>query len=340
MTALELDTARLMVFAARLQHTDVPGLELRVKPLRGGLEATAVARVTASRRAPTGRVRTTTFVVKRLDGANAREARVYSNVLHARDSRCAPAYLGSEQIAADVTYLYLEYVRRSSPWPWRNTSSSASVLTGLASVHQRFSADAVGRDLDWDYDAELRASAEATLNVFEEVIAHDTLHPLRPLRGALSRTVGSLHAIRQSVLRTEPLGATVVHGDVHSGNVLIRGEQPVLLDWGRARVGSALEDVSSWLQSLGFWEPEAKRCHDTLLRHYLASRGYATALTRPLRDAYWLAAACNVLSGALRYHLVVADGWRTSPPRLRAEAVRAARDQLRIIRRADAVWRA
>ena len=45
--------------------------------------------------------------------------------------------------------------------------------------------------------------------------------------------------------------------------------EPVLIDWARARAGSPFEDVSSWLQSLGFWEPAVKRKHDTLL----ASRG-------------------------------------------------------------------
>jgi hypothetical protein len=75
------------------------------------------------------------------------------------------------------------------------------------------------------------------------------------------------------------------------------------------------------------------------VRRYLAARGLSTPLGRELRDAYWLAGACNVLAGALRYHLVVADGWGGAPSHARADAVRAARDHLRVIRRADAVWR-
>ena len=161
-------------------------------------------------------------------------------------------------------------------------------------------------------------------------------------RVALRRLVRSLPAIRRHLLTAEPFGTAVIHGDVHTGNVLMRtrggGQQAVFLDWGRARLGSPLEDVSSWLQSLGYWEPEAGRRHDTLLRRYLRARGYPEELGRELRDAYWLAAACNVLSGALRYHLALVHGWGASTPRMRAAAVRAARDALRIIRRADACW--
>jgi aminoglycoside phosphotransferase (APT) family kinase protein len=139
------------------------------------------------------------------------------------------------------------------------------------------------------------------------------------------------------------LGSAVIHGDAHPGNVVLQGvpggPRAVLLDWGRARLGSPLEDVSSWLQSLGLWEPEARRRHDTLLRRYLTGRGLPDRLDRPLRDAYWLAGACNVLAGALRYHLAIAGGWGNPGPRTRAESVRAARDCLRVVRRADACWR-
>jgi Ser/Thr protein kinase RdoA (MazF antagonist) len=133
----------------------------------------------------------------------------------------------------------------------------------------------------------------------------------------------------------------VIHGDPHSGNALIRGHQAtktaILLDWGRARLGVLLEDVSAWLQSLALWEPEAQRRHDSLLRGYLAARGQPTDLCRELRDAYWFAAVSNVLAGALRYHLSVLNHPETLA-RGRAEAAHAARRYLRIVRRADLCW--
>jgi hypothetical protein len=110
------------------------------------------------------------------------------------------------------------------------------------------------------------------------------------------------------------------------------GPEVVFLDWGRSRNGSPLEDVSSWLLSLRAWEPAAARDHDTLFRAYLAAADRPTALTAELRDAYWIAAASNVLAGALRYQLVVA---RESSGRQRAIAIAQARAAFRVIRRAD-----
>lgn len=129
------------------------------------------------------------------------------------------------------------------------------------------------------------------------------------------------------------LGTTLIHGDVHTGNVMLRTRcEVVFLDWGRSRVGSPLEDVSSWLLSLRSWEPAAARDHDTLFRAYLAAADRPAMLTPELRDAYWIAAASNVLAGALRYQLFVA---RYSSGRTRATAIDQARHALRIIRRAS-----
>jgi hypothetical protein len=114
-------------------------------------------------------------------------------------------------------------------------------------------------------------------------------------------------------------------------------DEPVLLDWGRARIGSPLEDVSSWLQSLGVWEPEARRRHDTLFGWYLAARGLDRRLGRDLRVAYWLAGASNALAGALSYHLSIMVERRVSPARL-TNARTAALGWLRVLRRADACW--
>ena len=133
----------------------------------------------------------------------------------------------------------------------------------------------------------------------------------------------------------EPFGRTLIHGDVHTRNVVLRKTagrvQAVLLDWGRSRAGSPLEDVSSWLLSLRGWEPAAARDHDTLLRSYLAAAGRPMALTSELRDAYWIAAASNAMAGALRYHLLVAH---QAKGRTRATALTQAHGALRVIHRA------
>ena len=339
-----LDRRRLAAFASRLRGEHVDARDLEVQPLRGGLEAAAVARVAAHFRDGTGRLRSFTFVAKRLDDSARREAAIYAHALEPHAPGVAPRLLGSEDASPGVTYLYLEHIRPSRAWPWREVALAGLVLERLAAIHARLPPGAFAAVLvGWDYEGELLRSAEATLEQFERAVAHEDLAWLRWARGALRRTVAALPEVRAALVGAAPLGVAVLHGDVHSGNVMVRtGEEAdpvVLLDWGRARLGSPLEDVSSWLQSLGYWEPEAKRRHDTLLRRYLAARGLSRELTRELRRLYWLAGACNVFAGALRYHLAVADGLGGAPSRSRAEAARLARDQLRVIRRADAAWR-
>jgi hypothetical protein len=342
------DEARLRAFAARRFGGAVGAApeRLEVRPLRGGLMA-AIARVTARFAVAGGgrvRERTAGFVCKRLEGDQRREAAIYAAVLAPHAPDAAPAFLGVEPVGPDASYLYLEYVRPSRAWPWAEEALAGRVLEQLARLHAALPVPGLAAaGAGWNYDAELVGSAQATLTVYERVVVHEDLGALRPVGPALRRMVAAVPAVRRRLAAAGPLAPAVLHGDAHSGNSVVTtgagAERVVLLDWARARVGSPLEDVSSWLQSLGFWEPVARRRHDTLLRRYLAARGASTHLGRDLRDAYWLAAAGNVLAGALRYYLTVADGWGAAPSRARADAARAARDHLRVIRRADAVWR-
>src|SRR5690606_22940729 len=93
------------------------------------------------------------------------------------------------------------------------------------------------------------------------------------------------------------------------------------------------EDVASWLHALGCWEPQARRRHDTLLRVYLDARRVRRALDTGLRVEYWLASACNGLSGAIRYHIALAAD-PASTDKQRRDAARALRSWQRVIRRA------
>jgi hypothetical protein len=339
---LGLDSERVAAFGARQLGVPVDQLRVHTQALRGGLESAAVARWVIQRQ--DGREpRSLTFVVKRLGGLQQREGAIYRRLLP-EIGHLAPALVGLDQAGADVSYLYLEYVRRSRAWPWTETAVAGQVLDTLAELHAQFPPERMRQlGLGWDYEAELVASATATVEAFEQAVTGVDLAWLRWARGALRRTSEVLPAMRRSLLASEPFGMAVIHGDVHSGNAVLTGgdagERVVLFDWARARVGSPLEDVASWLQSLGYWEPEAKRRHDTLLRRYLVARGQSAALTGSLRDAYWFAAASNVLAGALRYHLSVAAGGSGALSRARADAARAARDHLRVLRRADLQWR-
>jgi aminoglycoside phosphotransferase (APT) family kinase protein len=335
--------ARLTTFVESRYGAAPESVRLNLRPLNGGLDSAAIAQVNAHYRRGSRREQAATFVVKRLDGDQRREAHVYQALVPSGVAP-APRLLAAEVIEPTTMYLYIERIRPWRIWPWTDTECAANVLERLARLHaSSVRASFISTVPEWDYEAELHESARTSLDFFQRAVWHDHLRGLRPFLPHLNRIVEALPAIRHHLLREGSPGS-ILHGDVHPGNVVLRrqgqAKQVVLLDWARSRVGSPFEDVGSWLQSLGYWEPEARRHHDSLLQRYLAARGLSTGLNRATRDAYWFACASNVLAGALRYHLAVATGWGTPSPNAQGDAVRAARDCLRVIRRADACWRA
>lgn len=330
---------RLAAFVARCWG-EPRGLRLEVRPLRGGLESAGVAEVTARFSGARDRPRSAAFVVKALEGMPAREADIYERLVSPLGGGIAPALLGVERGGPARCLLFLERVRPVRRWPWREEASVRRLLERLAHLHAT-AASAEAQEIlpGWDYENELAERTRRAAEVLETLPWEEDLVPLRRGLSSLRRIGEALPEVRRQLLAFTPLGKTAIHGDAHPGNAMVRsGERPVLLDWGRTRLGSPLEDVSSWLQCLGYWEPAAKRRHDTLLAGYLAARGLPAQADRELRDAYWLAGASNALSGALLVHLWTASG-APSGSRQRAAAVRAAQDALRVIRRADACWR-
>ncbi|WP_437665211.1 phosphotransferase family protein [Sorangium sp. So ce1182] len=342
MTRVALDPAAVAAFLVARHGAALGDAAIAIHPLQGGL-CSDVALVTAQLRGG-ARPRRVALVVKVVDGA--REAAVYRRLATSVARRFSPELLGAQRLGRRRWLLYLERIVPAHPWPWTDSAHTARVLDRLARFHGE---TAPGAALPaWDYDAENLAAARGTLSLAER-LPRGEIPALARAMPALRRVVAALPAMRRQLLAFQPLGTTVIHGDVHPGNVMIRRRggvaEPVLLDWARARVGSPLEDVSSWLQALGYWEPEARRRHDTLLAGYLAARGLAPALTRPLRDAYWFAAASNALAGALGYHLSIVSiargsgaGQPGAASDARAAAARNAADWLRVIRRADARW--
>jgi hypothetical protein len=317
-------------------------LRLQVRPLRGGLVSASVEQVTARYLDGRGRQRVTSFVVKKLDGDARREAAVYEGLAGTRLRGLAPALLAIDRSDADVHHLYLEAIRPLKRWPWRQVPLAAAVLRCLAELHGA-SAALRPHVPGWDYDAELQIAAADLVEVTGRSRGWlEATAGLRVNMRLLRRLGAQLPVVRRQLSAFIPLETTVIHGDVHPGNVILGrragGHGLVFLDWARARLGSPLEDVSSWLHSLGIWEPEARRRHDTLLGTYLAMRGLTVPPARDLRDAYWLAASLNSFAGALKYHIEVATRPRVDE-RSRGGALRAIHHHLRVMRRADAcLW--
>ncbi len=290
---------RALQFASRTWSIPIPALELSLEPMGGGLESSVVRAIF---RSPIPKnLWPSSFVIKELRGLQRRETHIYRALWNRSTAPPAVRLLGIEK-AEDADYLYLEEATQEFAWPWRQTLISAAVCRALARLHD-------GEQLrenkltGWDYESHLSKSADETVAVALTARDEAGVRYWRRI-GDLRRVVTALPKIRSALLEA----TTFIHGDVHSGNVIVRASENgeiAFIDWARARFGSPLEDVASWLHSLGCWEPEARRRHDTLLRAYLEARSSKQTLTPKIRTAYWYASASNGLSGAIRYHLSV-----------------------------------
>jgi hypothetical protein len=327
----------------RMDGIKPESLHLQRRRLPGGLESNCVAWVAARYTDRLGRRRVFTVVVKHLHGDTTREALVYKHLLAGGMAEIAPRMLATQRLGPARTVLYLEAIRRTRAWPWKDTRAIERVLHQAARLHETVPSRHSAAALDaWNYEAHANDTALLTIDRLENLPRHPDLTHLR--RGArwAGRVATALPGIRRQLLAFAPFGRGPIHGDLHSGNAVMRRrrgrEEPAILDWARARFGSSLEDVSSWLQSLGYWDSEARRRHDTLLASYLSARGMDRTLGANLRTAYWLAGASNALAGALLHQLTMLTDEKTTPARW-ACAASSARQWLRILRRADAVWR-
>ena len=322
--------AQVTAFISRRWRVPSEVVHVDLQPLGGGLESTvARARIAAPRE---HRSIPQQLVIKQLPDGLEREADVYDALWQYVDGPPAVRMFGRE-MRGETTYLYLEDAEASGAWPWSDTQRAGAVCRALARLHDL---QALPRGLfAWDYETELARSSLSTLEVAGDARNSSGRRWWRRL-GDLRRVVAALPRIRHRLLSG---ATTVIHGDMHPGNVILRAGTPpevVLIDWGRARLGSPLEDVASWLHSLGCWEPEARRRHDTLMGIYLDSRATRQTFAPDVRLDYWYASASNGLSGAIRYHLSVLSDTR-SPDAKRYDSERALSAWQRVVSRAAAL---
>lgn len=337
----------------------VSEVTVEVERLRGGLEAASVARVTARYRDASERSRSRRWVIKRIDRSGEREVAIH-RCLSEAGARFVPEVIADERLEDGDHLLHVEWVRPYRRWPWRDLAVARRITRCLARMHRTLDARLGSVEIPgWDYEAELEHSAQATVRRLERLPADGALRKVRRSLPAARRLTRDLPELRRRLHDWGGPGTRWIHGDLHPSNVVVRTRDrrlvPVLLDWGRARPGSPLEDVSSWLLSLSVWEPKARRRHDRLLRDYLEAAGALDAAGSPeaadqsrpaepprlddeLRDLYWIAGACNALAGALRVQ--VRDALHAHSARARRDALAAAETWARALQRADVRLRA
>lgn len=308
----------------------------------GGLESSRVGEVTVRFCDRHGRPRLLRTVLKELDGWMVREASIYRNLATKYARELSPQLLGVMHPEPGKVFLCIEAIRRAKAWPWQDVELAGDLLRWLARFHLEAKQAHIAVPC-WDFEARLEEMAYLTQAAVAGCRKDPDLQPLARSLPAVRRLILQQKRLREQLCGEAPFGEGPIHGDVHSGNVLIRHRQsrlsPILLDWGRARIGSPIEDISSWLQSLGCYEWEAKRRHDKLLCDYLSEIGQERKITSSLRAAYWIAGARNALAGAL-LHFICAVKDEKRNKRERAEAFRAAQNWTRVILRADAYSRA
>nr|WP_250157241.1 aminoglycoside phosphotransferase family protein [Tianweitania aestuarii] len=335
MTNAHLQAARSIL--SKSLNVPPSAISLSSTRLKGGTEATGVHRVSSSYTDGQGRQRRKRLVVKHLSGRARREAGILQRLAARGDCALLPQLIGSVEDGRDDTFLGLAEVRPSSVWPWRSNQATAGLLQALGQFHRINPRDVLAPKC-WDYEADLIASAQATRRDLHRCRRNPDFAGLSRGIAAVDKVVEDLPRLRRALSQEQPFGARMIHGDVHSGNAFVRrgaAQKPVLIDWGRARQGSPLEDVSSMLQSLRLYEPAALQRHDSLLKAYLAAHYGEDRITDTTRSAYWVAGASNALAGALSWHLMIASDENRSSQH-RAAAFGAAKDCLRVIRRACA----
>lgn len=229
----------------RVAGSSVHDLRLETRRLRDGLESDCVLAITARFRDDAARLRLIHLVAKQFTGPSEREVTVYENLVAPHVGDVAPRVLGVDT-RRDGGVLFLEALRATRAWPWSDTAHASEVLRCVARLH--LLPRSVIALPAWDYDGELARSAAHTLELLETTrrttALADTARSLPALR-RIARDVGPL---RRRLL-DGPLPQAILHGDLHSRNVVIRARcapgapRVALLDWQRARIGSPLEDV-------------------------------------------------------------------------------------------------
>ena len=180
----------------------------------------------------------TAFVKAAVDEATTRWLRTELLIYESVRGDFLPRLLGWSESPLPV--LVLEDLSRDSFWPppWSRTAVAA-VLGALDEVAATPAPERLPRLEDAGYQL------EGWRHVAEDV------EPFLALglcsRGWLTAALPTLLAASDEAVLG---GAALVHCDVRSDNLCIRGSRALLFDWNHATVGNALFDVAFWLPSL------------------------------------------------------------------------------------------
>lgn len=114
---------------------------------------------------------------------------------------------------------------------------------------------------------------------------------------------------------------TLIHGDAHIGNLFVDAERVGFLDWGMAKVGTPMRDVSFFL-TMGIESADRRREERDLIQHYLDARRALGGSPIAFEDA-WLAHRIHAAYTVIASFLSLVPPYNTEARRLFTSNFRA-----------------
>ncbi len=240
------------------------------------------------------------------NGMGRREARFYRQLSREIPVRVPRCYHADWEDSGERYIMLLEHLEDSG-CTFRNASTRysldyiRSVLAAFARLHATYwQSPRFDTDLAW-VEPPLQHPIARRL-VARALERHGAAMP--PVFAAMGELylaeTDAIHAVWQQ-------GAdTLIHGDVHDGNLFFDGDEPGFLDWAVLARGPALRDVGYFLA--GTLTPEHQRAHrHELLDYYRSQLLAGGAAAPPMADLYrqyqwhagyvWLGAAVTLAMG-------------------------------------------
>lgn len=218
-------------------------------------------------------------------GMGKREARFYADVSPAcglRVPRCSYAAADDEWFVLLLEDLGTRGCRFSDGAWGIGEDAAAHALDDLAGFHARF-ADAGTRQAVAPWSATPhRRNTEGTAKLMRLVLDQQA-GKLSPAYTAIGELYVEHHAWFDDMWHAGP--QTLIHGDLHIGNVYLDGDRVGFLDWGLSRASTPLRDVSYFLTMSV--DVEVRRAHErALIQRYLDALRAAGGFDISFDDAW------------------------------------------------------
>mgnify|MGYP003666792784 CR=1 FL=1 len=218
-------------------------------------------------------------------GMGRREAMFYQRLAAELPIRVPHCYFAASDEAGDAYIMLLENLVDSG-CTFKNASNRYSldfirqILSAFARLHAAYwKSPRFESDLVW-VQPPLQHEIGARL-IDRALQLHSDSMP------AVFREMGELYlaqtdAIHQLWLRGDP---TLIHGDVHDGNLFYDADQPGFLDWAMVARGPAMRDVGYFLA--GYLTPEDQQRHGPEMLAYYREQLRALGVSAPTEAELW-----------------------------------------------------